>query len=170
MNPKDSDLEDIDSQEEALEEQLQLLSDDELISFSKTYDSLIASLNHWDLWQAAFFISGGCSDDGFTYFRNWVLGLGEAAFASILQNPDNLADFPVSDPVMSAQCAEWDLLPGQVWESRDESRDDNQWFDLVFEENQHGSDPAGSIFAEDDLEGFKKRFPRLAEVYKDSLV
>jgi len=30
----------------------------------------------WDLWGAAYLINGGCSDDGFEYFRRWLVSRG----------------------------------------------------------------------------------------------
>jgi hypothetical protein len=161
-----SDGEDIDSQEEALEAQLVDLTDDELVGFARTYERIHNDAYMWDLWEAAFFTSGGCSDDGFTCFRNWVIGRGKEAYFRILDNPDNLADYPMGDdPAMSAQCAEWDLLPGQVWENRDTNRDDNQWFDLWYESPSMNKKPIGEIFDEEDLDGFKSKFPRLADQY-----
>lgn len=54
---------------------------------------------HWfsyrqDLWCAAYLMCGGCSDDGFDYFRYWLASRGEAVFQAALANPDSLADYP----------------------------------------------------------------------------
>lgn len=158
--------EDIDEQEACMEEQLSTLSDDELISFQMRYDQLHANAYRWDLWEIAFFTGGGCSDDGFTYFRNWLIGRGKEAFHAVLEHPDNLAAYPMGeDPVMSAQSVEWDLLPCQIWESRDEKRDDDQWFNLVPLGEPAPKDPVGAIFDEDDLDGFRIRYPRLSSMY-----
>jgi predicted DNA-binding WGR domain protein len=44
-----------------------------------------------DLWGAAYIINGGCSDDGFDYFRGWLILQGEKAFTEALKEPDGLA-------------------------------------------------------------------------------
>ncbi|MER7277781.1 DUF4240 domain-containing protein [Dactylosporangium sp. NPDC000244] len=48
----------------------------------------------WDLWGAAYLLNGGCSDDGFEYFRGWLIAQGRAVFDQALGNPDVLADLP----------------------------------------------------------------------------
>ncbi|MHA7814413.1 MAG: DUF4240 domain-containing protein [Phycisphaerales bacterium] len=162
--------EDIDEQEVEMERQLCKLNDDDLVSFEMRYNRVHAAAYRWGLWEVAYFTSGGCSDDGFTYFRNWLIGRGRIAFDAVLINPDNLADYPMGkDPALSAQCVEWDMLPGQIWESREESRDDDQWFELVPFERLQPSDPIGEPFDEADVEGFKSRYPRLSTMYTSML-
>lgn len=46
------------------------------------------------LWAAAYLINGGCSDDGFDYFRGWLLTQGRSVFESVLADPDSLAALP----------------------------------------------------------------------------
>ncbi|MEU4667047.1 DUF4240 domain-containing protein [Amycolatopsis sp. NPDC023774] len=46
------------------------------------------------LWAAACLINGGCSDDGFDYFRGWLLTQGREVFTRALADPDSLADVP----------------------------------------------------------------------------
>ncbi len=47
------------------------------------------------LWAAAYTINGGCSDDGFDYFRGWLTAQGKAVFMQALADPDSLADVDV---------------------------------------------------------------------------
>jgi hypothetical protein len=44
------------------------------------------------LWAAAYLINGGCSDDGFDYFRGWLLAQGKTVFFAAIANPDSLAE------------------------------------------------------------------------------
>ncbi|CAM5516845.1 hypothetical protein SAVIM338S_03874 [Streptomyces avidinii] len=60
---------------------------------------LLAESYRAPLWAAAYLINGGCSDDGFDYFRGWLLTQGEAAFTAALADPDSLAGHP---PVRAA--------------------------------------------------------------------
>ena len=45
----------------------------------------------WDLWAVAYIINGGCSDDGFEYFRGWLIAQGKDYFEAALKNPENAA-------------------------------------------------------------------------------
>ncbi|MFB6521342.1 DUF4240 domain-containing protein [Streptomyces sp. NPDC056401] len=55
---------------------------------------LLAESYRAPLWAAAYLINGGCSDDGFDYFRGWLLTQGEATFTAALADPDSLAAHP----------------------------------------------------------------------------
>lgn len=44
------------------------------------------------LWAAAYVINGGCSDDGFDYFRGWLTAQGKEVFMAALKDPDSLAE------------------------------------------------------------------------------
>ncbi|MFI9771899.1 DUF4240 domain-containing protein [Streptomyces sp. NPDC052415] len=46
------------------------------------------------LWAAAYQINGGCSDDGFDYFRGWLIAQGRTTFEQVINDPDSLADLP----------------------------------------------------------------------------
>ncbi|MEV7281087.1 DUF4240 domain-containing protein [Streptomyces sp. NPDC093111] len=48
-----------------------------------------------DLWSAAQrILSGWCTDDGFHYFRLWLVTLGREVFEEALASPDSLAVVP----------------------------------------------------------------------------
>ncbi|MEU7600889.1 DUF4240 domain-containing protein [Streptomyces sp. NPDC040724] len=55
---------------------------------------LLAESYRSPLWAAAYVINGGCSDDGFDYFRGWLLTQGRDAFEAALADPDSLAAHP----------------------------------------------------------------------------
>ena len=44
------------------------------------------------LWAAAYVINAGCSDDGFGYFRGWLMFQGRETFGQAVADPDSLAD------------------------------------------------------------------------------
>jgi hypothetical protein len=46
------------------------------------------------LWAAAYTLNGGCSDDGFDYFRGWLVTQGRTAFERAVADPDSLAGLP----------------------------------------------------------------------------
>src|SRR5262249_4867117 len=47
------------------------------------------------LWAAAYLVNGGCSDDGFEYFRGWLIMQGRAVYERVVADPDALADLAV---------------------------------------------------------------------------
>ena len=49
-----------------------------------------------DLWCAAYVAMGGCSDDGFDYFRGWLITQGKEVFEAALKDPDSLVDVLVA--------------------------------------------------------------------------
>jgi hypothetical protein len=73
-----------------LEELLSPLSETEFLTFYDIFDSLYAKSYEGNLWGAAYIISGGCSDDGFDYFRAWLIAQGKDTFYNALENPDSL--------------------------------------------------------------------------------
>jgi hypothetical protein len=77
-------------------EQLKKLSAAEIQSFDALLRDKLRSAYSWSLWGAAYLIYGGCSDDGFEYFRCWLISQGRAVFDAALAHPDSLAD--VVDP------------------------------------------------------------------------
>jgi hypothetical protein len=60
-------------------------------SFQQRYEALLLEANSWSLWGAAYLMNGGCSDDGFKYFRDWLISEGQKTFKEAVANPDSLA-------------------------------------------------------------------------------
>lgn len=63
-----------------------------VFEFVQQQGLLLADSYSWELWGAAYIVNGGCSDDGFDYFRGWLLAQGRAAFEAVVAAPDSLAD------------------------------------------------------------------------------
>lgn len=89
---------DTEARVDALQSVLSGLSPADLQAFQDHYDQQIRASYRWDLWAAAYIINGGCSDDGFRYFRDWLISEGRSVFESALKSPDSLADLPHIDP------------------------------------------------------------------------
>ena len=60
---------------------------------------LMAVSYRQDLWAAAYLINGGASDDGFEYFRGWLITQGREVFERAVAAPDSLADVPAVQAV-----------------------------------------------------------------------
>jgi hypothetical protein len=80
-----------EEQVELVYERLKTLSPDEIVGFDQLYDEFHARAYRWDLWGAAYLMNGGCSDDGFEYFRGWLISRGRAVYEQVLGDPDRLA-------------------------------------------------------------------------------
>ncbi len=61
-----------------------------IIGFRLRTDKLLYDTYTSEMWCAGYIMNGGCSDDGFEYFRNWIISRGKEVYYSAKQNPDNL--------------------------------------------------------------------------------
>lgn len=85
---------DPDAHEEAIRAALATVSAAELVDFERHANKLLARSYSMALWGAAYLINGGCSDDGFDYFRGWLIAQGRQVYDAALTDPDSLADAP----------------------------------------------------------------------------
>ncbi|WP_460806492.1 DUF4240 domain-containing protein [Micromonospora zhanjiangensis] len=72
---------------EALTERLVATSPTDILDFEERFDRLQDALYRWDVWAAAYLISGGCSDDSFMDFRAGVIALGRDWYERVLASP-----------------------------------------------------------------------------------
>jgi hypothetical protein len=81
-----------------------------IVAFAVAYESKLRAAEKGPVWAAGVLLNGGHgSDDGFLYFRHWLIGQGEAVYTAALSNPDFLADREIEfeDGVPST---EWELF------------------------------------------------------------
>jgi hypothetical protein len=76
--------------EEGLRRLLRGLSPQDLIAFQKQFTEVYFASYHWDLWGAAYVINGGCSNDGFDYFRGGLILQGRKTFENAVKNTESL--------------------------------------------------------------------------------
>jgi hypothetical protein len=86
---------DSDAHLEALRVVLRELSPDEIISFEAAFRRYLNEAYNWDLGGAVYVVHGGCSDDGFEYFRRWLVSRGRDVYEPALADPDSLAQLEV---------------------------------------------------------------------------
>jgi hypothetical protein len=111
----------------------------------------------WDLWGAAYLIHHGCSDDGFVYFRAWLISQGRAIYTAAVENPDSLAAVTSVDRDYHFELLY--ALPRQVYEEltgQDMPRLRLNW----------PANPSGKKWDFDDREEFAKRLPRLTQKHR----
>ncbi|SDZ26294.1 Protein of unknown function [Micromonospora pattaloongensis] len=77
-----------------LESALADLEPSEIVGWDRHLWRVLAASYREDLWGAAYLINGGCSDDGFDYFRGWLMAQGREVFARAVAEPDSLAESP----------------------------------------------------------------------------
>jgi hypothetical protein len=67
------------------------LDEKDIEKFDNTFTALLAASYDWKLWGAAYVINGGCSDDCFDYFRQYLIGHGKDKFYQTLNDPESCA-------------------------------------------------------------------------------
>src|ERR1700736_5630855 len=100
-----------------LEAALKRFEPEEIIEWNHLFDRLAVRAYTVDLWGAAYLINGGASDDGFYYFRCWLIGMGKTVYEAALASPDNLADYVETDEereaeIYSVACRAWEQATG----------------------------------------------------------
>lgn len=78
--------------EKGLRAVLAPLSPAELAAFENHFGEVCGASYQWNLWGAAYLIEGGCSDDGFDYFRYGLISHGRTIYEAALKNPDSLEE------------------------------------------------------------------------------
>ena len=86
-----------EQQYDAILNSLKSLSLEETAGFRIQTDKLLNISYKNELWCAAYIINSGCSDDGFEYFRCWLISKGKKVFYETLKNPDYLVNHTTSD-------------------------------------------------------------------------
>jgi hypothetical protein len=149
-------LNDPDQQLAAVRKALLKLDAAEIKAFDKLFNQKMAAAYTWDLWGAAYLINGGCSDDGFFYFRAWLISRGQKVYDAALQNPDSLAK--VADPDNDEHEFEelWHVARGAYAEAAGKE------LTGTFKWAQR---PKGKRWDFDDDEAVAARLPKLAKVY-----
>ena len=147
-------------------ELLSALPAEEIIATQQVLWDQLAASYVAPLWAAAYLINGGCSDDGFDYFRGWLVTQGREVFERAVADPDWLAEHP---PVQEA-AADWEELecestlaiaynayrratgepiPQGTWTIRYPALGGEYWFDF------------------EDSERLHRALPRLAALHSD---
>lgn len=106
----------------------------ERVQMRRDFRQAMKAAHRWDLWGAAYILNDGCSDDGFIYFRAWLMTKGQECFEKALRDPDSLATTPLRFQTGSdgfefeefieaiAATADWmwaDRVGGEKWDIED---------------------------------------------------
>ncbi len=148
---------DIDEQEEFLISKLEKMSLQEIISFKLRLDDLANNIHTSEMWCAGYLLNGGCSDDGFDYFKNWVISRGKAVYYSAKENPDNLADFFTEDNEGEFEFESLDYVAVTAFENKTED-DLYDYLPSGFKRQEFEFN-----WEEDDDESMKRICPKIFE-------
>ncbi|RYG38571.1 DUF4240 domain-containing protein [bacterium] len=139
---------------EALGAVLCQLPSGDVLFFAQEYRRKLVELNRWPLWGAGYVIAGGMSDDGFHYFRSWILGKGPEVFGISLTDPDALGPY-VDDPEVENETLEY--VATKELEKRDVALPE-------LDSASPDDEPQGEPFDEDSV---YEDFPRLAAQFSE---
>jgi hypothetical protein len=150
-----------DEQIASLRTALQQLSVGQVIAFEVSFRSCLDKAYTWDLWGAAYVIHGGCSDDGFEYFRRWLVSRGRDIYEAALADPESLALLsPSPGPEGYWEFEEIYYVIGEVFEELGGEGDVCDHSEL--EAGLDARPPVGEAFDEDEV-ALQERYPKLWE-------
>ena len=151
---------------EVVKRELSKLSLKEMIGFRLRTDKLLYDSYTSEIWCAGYLMNGGCSDDGFEYFRLWVISRGRKVYEAAMANPDNLIDYIDDDAEMDF--FEFELFWYVALEAFEEAVG-AELYDYIDDENfktREGNYPNFEFnWEEDEPESMQKLCPRLFEKF-----
>jgi len=92
-------------QETFLIREIEKLTPKEIIGFRLRTDKLLYDTYNSKMWCAGYIMNGGCSDDGFEYFRNWVISRGKDVYYKAKENPDTLINQKNNGEMEKMKCS-----------------------------------------------------------------
>ncbi len=137
---------------EAVTKALITLSSDDVIAFDAWLRGQLMRAYRWDLWAVAYIALGGCGDDGFEYFRLWLVAQGREYFDRALADPVRAAD--ALEPGDEGECETLGYAASYVYEA------------VMAEELPYlsvpgaGDEPSGDAWSE---EAVYELYPQLSE-------
>lgn len=158
---------DPDAQADRLTARLAKLPPDDILDFDVFWDLASDRAYRRAMWDAASLINGGCSDDGFQYFRWWLILQGREVLEAAVADPDTLAG------VVAGGLDEYEaeVYPGPTaWHratgiARDEAG--YNAYDRALDDRHPGHRRGRRGLVPDPREAEDNRFPRLAALYLD---
>jgi TPR repeat protein len=131
-----------------LQHTLEKQSEPEIIDFDRRLHEQMARSYTRDLWAAAYIINGGCSDDGFDYFRAWLIAQGREAFQGALNDPETL--LAVAEPEVELEPLLY--VAAKAYEARTKRK--------LSQTVRPGTELTGDEWDEDE-NMLKEKYPRL---------
>ncbi len=154
-------------QEQFLIKEIGKLTPHQMIGFRLRTDKLLYDTYNAEMWCAGYIMKGGCSDDGFEYFRNWVISRGRGVYYAAKENPDSL----ITETGSGTDEFEFENFWYVALEAfKDKTAQD--LYDYVDDENfktKEGNYPQFEFnWTDEDPESMRKICPRLFEKFWNS--
>src|SRR5579862_8376439 len=134
---------DCHGQAERLYRLLVKLTPEEIRDFDRHFARRRFEAYRWDLWAVAYIINGGCSEDGFEYFRCWLIGQGQQAFEAALASPSSVSEL-TAEGEPEAECESLLYVANEAYEQV-------TGHEMPATEIVHPKEPAGDQWSEEDL-------------------
>jgi hypothetical protein len=150
----------LDVHMKALTEALRGLPPAEVVDFQERFWEVHGRAYRWDLWAAAYWLCGGCGNDGFTDFRACLISLGREAYRRILADPDALADVAGRPDAPYMQGEGFQYVAPRVYRELT-GRDMPEPAGPA----PGPAKPAGKRIDPEDKDVMRRRFPRLVAKY-----
>jgi Protein of unknown function (DUF4240) len=143
-------------QEQTLADILRQLTPEAIVGFHDRFWDYHSLAYRWDLWAAAYWLHGGCGDDGFIDFRSCLISLGKELFFQILKDPDVLADIVDRPDIPYMQAEGFQYVASKVYEDKTGK---SIW--QTQRDDDGPKEPVGERIEEDNAEVMRKHFPKL---------
>lgn len=146
----------MDAQAESLSTLLGSLAPKDVRSFDQHFSKKMQDAYTWDLWGAAHVIASGCSDDGFSDFRAWLISMGRAAYYDALKDPESLVGPAGGSTVEDVFFEEFQNVASAVYEELTGN-------EMPDPPEEMPSSPVGQRWSSDAE--LRARFPRLVAAF-----
>ena len=157
------DADDADAVAAALVQELAERDPDVIEAFDLALAAVLAQSYTTDLWAAAYLINGGASDDGFDYFRGWLVAQGRDVFEAAVADPDSLAEVPaVRGATAGDDELECEEMLSVAWDAYSAATDDD-----LPERAAPELPELDPMWDFDDEQEMRDRLPRLAALAYD---
>ena len=120
--------------------------------FDNTFTALLAASYDYKVWGASYVINGGCSDDCFDYFRQYLIGHGKEKFYQTIKDPESCASW-----IKSEEEDNWEGLQSPAMEAFKQKTGKN-----IPKTYQPKFELKGKPF---DEETVMKQYPKLAKMF-----
>ncbi|MFC4144868.1 DUF4240 domain-containing protein [Micromonospora mangrovi] len=138
------------------------LPPEEIVGYAHHQQRVLAASYTVDLWGAAYLINGGASDDGFEYFRGWLMTQGRAVFAQAVRSPDALAELPqVRAAALSGEEFECEEMLSVPWDAYRKATAT----DLPADRDPVKVPDLNDFWDFDDEDEARRRLPKLAALF-----
>jgi len=140
-----------EEQKKQLRKLLQRLSLEEIVIFDNRFRQLRGQAHNWQLWGVVYIINGGCSEDCFMDFRDWMIAQGKQFYYTTLHFPESLAE--VDTDIIDVDWEGMGYVATEVYESLTGHED--------FPSDYMEEEKISGIAWNEETDDLKKMYPQL---------